>query len=332
MGASVQMRRRKISKKCLWALLSTIILCLNLVGCQDSELIAEQLKQSIKMAGSISDYVAMDKDNRVAICDNQHIEISGLVSNAGFTLFEVGNKKQDGMVISCTFDEHSDALEAIEDGDFVRIQGVCMGCYTDSMFMYGCLLVEHTKADEYIEESILETIEESVPEIEEIAEEETEEETVKETEEINIEVIETQEVEETVVAEITKSSPEKEAEPQQAAEPQPEPVPEPEPVQEPQQEPVPQAVVEPQQEAAIQVEPAPAPEPQPAPVQESGGSGAYAVNGKNGKIHIVGECPATGTGKNAMKEPHYFNTYEEADAYSSGIEGNPDKRKCGNCW
>ena len=330
MGASVQMRRRKISKKCLWALLSTIILCLNLVGCQDSELIAEQLKQPIKMAGSISDYVAMDKDNRVAICDNQHIEISGLVSNAGFTLFEVGNKKQDGMVISCTFDEHSDALEAIEDGDFVRIQGVCMGCYTDSMFMYGCLLVEHTKADEYIEESILETIEESVPEIEEIAEEETEEETVKETEEITIEVIETQEVEETVVAEI--SSPEKEAEPQQATEPQPEPVPEPEPVQEPQQEPVPQAVVEPQQEAAIQAESAPAPEPQPAPVQESGGSGAYAVNGKNGKIHIVGECPATGNGKNAMKEPHYFNTYEEADAYSSGIESNPDKRKCGNCW
>lgn len=320
------MRRRKVSKKYLWALLITVILCMNLVGCQDRELIAEQLKQPIKMAGSINDYVAMDKDNRVAICDNQHIEISGLVSNAGFTLFEVGNKKQDGMVISCTFDEHSDTLEAIEDGDFVRIQGVCMGCYTDSMFVYGCSLVEHTKADEYIEESIPETIEESVPEIEEIAEEETEEETVKETEETTIEVIETQEAEETVVAEIPESSVEKKEEPQ------PEPIPQPEPVLETEPESIPQIVPEPQPELAIQSEPAPAPEPQAAPVQPAGGSGSYAVNGKNGKIHIVGECPATGTGKNAMKEPHYFNTYEEADAYSSGIEGNPDKRKCGNCW
>lgn len=31
------MRRKKVGKKCLWALLSTIVLCLNLVGCQDSE-------------------------------------------------------------------------------------------------------------------------------------------------------------------------------------------------------------------------------------------------------------------------------------------------------
>ena len=104
------------------------------------------------------------------------------------------------------------------------------------------------------------------------------------------------------------------------------------PAPEPEPEPIVQVVPEPQQELAIQAEPAPVPEPEPAPAQPAGGSGAYAVNGKNGKIHIVGECPATGTGKNAMKEPHYFNTYEEADAYSSGIEANPDKRKCGNCW
>lgn len=320
------MRRKKAGKKCLWALLSIIVLCLNLVGCQDSELIAEQLKQPVKMAGYISDYVAMDKDNRVAICDNQHIEISGLVSDAGFTLFEVGDKKQDGMVISCTFDEHSDVLEAIEEGDFVKIQGVCMGCYTDSMFVYGCSLVEHTKADEYIDESIPEVTEESAPEIEEITEQETEEETVQESEETTIEVIETKEVEETVVAEIQEPSVEKKEEPQ------PEPIPEPEPIPDSEPEPIPQAEPEPQQELAMQAEPTPAPEAQPAPAQPAGGSGAYAVNGKNGKIHIVGDCPAIGNGKNAMKEPHYFNTYEEADAYSSGIEGNPDKRKCGNCW
>lgn len=70
-----------------------------------------------------------------------------------------------------------------------------------------------------------------------------------------------------------------------------------------------------------------------AAVQEpSGGSGNYAVNAKNGKIHRNGACPATGSGKNAMKEPVYFDTYEEAEAYSVSIAPGQDKRKCGNCW
>lgn len=60
--------------------------------------------------------------------------------------------------------------------------------------------------------------------------------------------------------------------------------------------------------------------------------GAYAVNGRNGKIHKVGECPATGNGKGAMKEPIYFDTYEEAEAKSISIDPGLEKRKCGNCW
>ena len=60
--------------------------------------------------------------------------------------------------------------------------------------------------------------------------------------------------------------------------------------------------------------------------------GAYAVNGRNGKIHKVGECPATGNGKGAMKEPIYFDTYEEAEEKSIEIDPGLEKRKCGNCW
>lgn len=311
MGRSVQMRRKKLGKKCLWALLSIIVLCLNLVGCQDSELIAEQLKQPVKMAGSISDYVAMDKDNRVATCDNQHIEISGLVSDAGFNLFEVGDKKQDGMVISCTFDEHSDALEAIEEGDFVRIQGVCIGCYTDSMFVYGCLLVEHTKADEYMDESISETVEESLSEIEQTTEQETEEETIQEPEETTIEVVETQEAEETVVAENPESNVEKKEEPQPEpiSQPEPAPEPQPEPVPEPEPEPIPQAVPEPQQELAIQAEPAPAPEPDPEPQAGSGQN--YIVNKNSGAIHSP-SCSRLPKEKNRL----YYGTLEEV--YANG--------------
>ena len=41
---------------------------------------------------------------------------------------------------------------------------------------------------------------------------------------------------------------------------------------------------------------------------------------------------ATGTGDNAMTDPVYFNTYEEAESYSISIAPNQSKRKCGNCY
>ena len=61
-------------------------------------------------------------------------------------------------------------------------------------------------------------------------------------------------------------------------------------------------------------------------------NGSFAVNANNGKIHINGACAATGSGSNAMKNPVYFGTYEEAEAYSIQIAPGQDKRKCGNCW
>ncbi|MGN0342906.1 MAG: DNA/RNA non-specific endonuclease [Roseburia sp.] len=61
-------------------------------------------------------------------------------------------------------------------------------------------------------------------------------------------------------------------------------------------------------------------------------SGQYAVNSKNGKIHIVGSCSATGDGSNAMSSPVYFDTYEEAEAFSRQIVPELKNRKCGNCW
>lgn len=64
----------------------------------------------------------------------------------------------------------------------------------------------------------------------------------------------------------------------------------------------------------------------------AGVTGKYAVNMNNGKIHIVGECSATGDGEHAMNYPMYFDTYEEAEAYSIQIAPNQKKRQCGNCW
>ena len=71
----------------------------------------------------------------------------------------------------------------------------------------------------------------------------------------------------------------------------------------------------------------------PQPEQQGpSATGSYAVNAKNGKIHIVGACPATGNGDSAMTDPVYFNSYEEAESYSISIAPNQSKRKCGNCY
>ena len=67
-------------------------------------------------------------------------------------------------------------------------------------------------------------------------------------------------------------------------------------------------------------------------VETTSVKGKYAVNMNNGKIHIVGECSATGDGEHTMNHPVYFDTYEEAEAYSIQIAPNQKKRQCGNCW
>lgn len=79
------------------------------------------------------------------------------------------------------------------------------------------------------------------------------------------------------------------------------------------------------EETAVQQQGAQPPEQQPS-------DGSYAVNGNNGKIHIVGACPASGNDKGAMNNPVYFDTYEEAENYSIQIAPYEEKRKCGNCW
>ena len=83
---------------------------------------------------------------------------------------------------------------------------------------------------------------------------------------------------------------------------------------EPQGQPEPQVEPEPQGQPEPQVEPEPQVQPEPQVITQQTSSGAYAVNAKNGKIHIVGQCPATGRGDSAMEMPIYFSTYEEAEA------------------
>lgn len=120
------------------------------------------------------------------------------------------------------------------------------------------------------------------------------------------------------------------SEPTEAPAPEPTEVPTPEPTEAPTPEPTEEPTPEPTEAPAP--EPTEAPTPEPTEVRSTGSSREYAVNDKNGKIHMVGQCAATGDGKNAMKEPVYFSTYEEAEAYSVARKPSLEKRRCGNCW
>lgn len=93
------------------------------------------------------------------------------------------------------------------------------------------------------------------------------------------------------------------------------------------------AALEPSAEPSVIPSPTPAPSETPMPVpSEQPDTGKYAVNAKNGKIHITGKCPATGNGESAMTKPIYFDTYEEAEAYSIQNSPGQSKRKCGYCF
>ena len=129
---------------------------------------------------------------------------------------------------------------------------------------------------------------------------------------------------------------EEEPTPEPTEEPTPEPTEEPtpipteEPTPVPTEEPTPVPTEVPISEIAQDTPAAPAIVEKTMPSQDTG---AYAVNGKNGKIHIVGACTATKPGsKSEMKNPIYFNSYEEAEAQSIAIDGGLKNRQCGNCW
>lgn len=87
----------------------------------------------------------------------------------------------------------------------------------------------------------------------------------------------------------------------------------------PQPEVKPEPVPEPQLEVKSEPVPESQPEVKPEPVPQPAPTGSFAVNNANGKIHMVGHCSATGSGDNAMNNPIYFGTYEEAEAYSLSI-------------
>lgn len=196
--------------------------------------------------------------------------------------------------------------------------------------MFGCSEEDVTIDSNVAKEGVSDLIEEDMDEQKSIllAEEEKPESIKQEAIHESEQELQRKEQEESQLESQTKVQ----EEPQNESEVKVEVEPEPQIESEPQIQPEPQVQPESQVQPEPQVEPEPQIQPEPQVILQQTPSGAYAVNAKNGKIHIVGQCPATGNGDSAMEMPVYFDTYEAAEVYSIQYHANQKKRQCGNCW
>lgn len=116
-----------------------------LSGCGTSELVEEHINDPLAASGEVAYYANMNADDRKALCVEKHIEVSGVVTKDGSFLLYLGDKKEDGIEISCSFD---DKIEDVVEGDIVTLDGVCNSSFDDAMFLYGCRISECIKKEE----------------------------------------------------------------------------------------------------------------------------------------------------------------------------------------
>lgn len=131
--------KKKITKKAKYLSITLLLISTLITGCADKELIASQIGQPIIYSGTLEDYKNIDLEIRKETYDKKHIEVSGIATDVGYTLLKIGDDKEYHMEFSCTFENE---IEGIEEGDIVKVHGVCDGCFDDTMFLYGCELTE----------------------------------------------------------------------------------------------------------------------------------------------------------------------------------------------
>lgn len=138
----------KIRKK----ITAGIILMMSMVllsGCGTGELVKEHINDPLAASGDVLYYANMDADARKNLCEEQHIQISGIVSKDGSYLLYIGDKKADGLEVHCNFDEK---IEGVVKGDYVTVDGVCDDSFSDSMYVYGCRVSEHIEQGEMVDD------------------------------------------------------------------------------------------------------------------------------------------------------------------------------------
>lgn len=134
-----------MKKTAAWIILLAVILSTILSGC-NGEIIEAHINDPIAFSGDLSYYADLGEDYLKENCEETHIEVSGIVTKTGTTLFYLGDEKTDGVKVSCIFKETSDELDAIEKGDYIKLHGVCVDVTAKIIYVEGCELIEHEPA------------------------------------------------------------------------------------------------------------------------------------------------------------------------------------------
>ena len=135
----------KIKTKQLIIVFIAIMCTASLVGCSDNEIVDQHIGEAIAQRGDVAYYASIDYNERESLCEEKHIEVSGIVTKSGNQLFYIGDKKTDGLKISLTFDDEQEKLDQIEKGDYIVAHGVCTSISSNSMYLSGCKLIEITE-------------------------------------------------------------------------------------------------------------------------------------------------------------------------------------------
>lgn len=122
-------------------LILILLLSLLLPGC-NSVVGSQPDQDEISISGSISYYAALDDAGRKELLLNHRIEITGTVSQDGFTTLFVGDQKIDGICFSCTFSDHTEELEKVHAGDKVQLNGNCTSIIGNCIYLDNCHLSE----------------------------------------------------------------------------------------------------------------------------------------------------------------------------------------------
>lgn len=125
-------------------LVTFFLIAIIISGCDNSEIIQEHINDPIYSSGNLEYYSNLN-ENDMENHAEKHIEVYGIVTTAGNKTFII--EKENEFEINVIFDESPS--QTINEGDFIKIHGVCTSVFTDSMYIYGAKLSDYMSAEDY---------------------------------------------------------------------------------------------------------------------------------------------------------------------------------------
>ena len=128
-----------MKRKIFLVAISLILIVCMFAGCVN-ENISAHITDPLAYSGKLEDYAKFSEEDLQQNFLNKHIEVTGIVTSTGHTLFYVGKYNAEAVYFACSFAEHSYALEQIVKGSEITVHGVCTSVFNKMITLEGCQL------------------------------------------------------------------------------------------------------------------------------------------------------------------------------------------------